>query len=365
MAKRPSPALSVGADIARARTLPKAFYLDDAWFERAGNKIFAPSWQFIGDSGMLEAGNTVHPFTLFKGWLDEPLVLTHDEGGAMRCLSNVCTHRGNLVADRACRTASMRCGYHGRTFGLDGTCQSMPEFEGVAGFPAAADNLKTIPVHRWGNFLFVSLAPKTAPGKVFAAVTDRLNWMPMERLTFSGYSRDYEVDAHWALYCENYLEGFHIPYVHRELNKVIDYDLYRTEPFRHGCLQVAHARDGREAFTIPPSSPDHGKRIAAYYYFIFPNLMFNFYPWGLSVNIVRPVSPGKSVVSFLSYILDESLRDSGAGADLDRVEMEDEEVVLNVQRGIRSRFYTRGRYSVKRETGVHHFHRMIAAAVAQ
>jgi choline monooxygenase len=30
-----------------------------------------------------------------------------------------------------------------------------------------------------------------------------------------------------------------------------------------------------------------------------------------------------------------------------------------VQRGVRSRLYHRGRYSPKRETGVHHFHRLL------
>ena len=50
----------------------------------------------------------------------------------------------------------------------------------------------------------------------------------------------------------------------------------------------------------------------------------------------------------------------GAGRDLDKVEMEDEEIVQQVQKGIRSRFYDKGRYSVTREQGTHHFHRLIA-----
>ena len=53
----------------------------------------------------------------------------------------------------------------------------------------------------------------------------------------------------------------------------------------------------------------------------------------------------------------------GAGADLDRVEREDESVVECVQQGVRSRIYERGRYSPSREQGVHHFHRLLAAAI--
>jgi choline monooxygenase len=88
--------------------------------------------------------------------------------------------------------------------------------------------------------------------------------------------------------------------------------------------------------------------------------MFNFYPWGVSVNVVRPVSSSKSVVEFLTYVGDESKLDTGAGADLHGVELEDEAVVESVQKGIRSRFYTHGRYSPTREQGTHHFHRLIA-----
>ncbi|MEQ1924401.1 MAG: SRPBCC family protein, partial [Pyrinomonadaceae bacterium] len=157
--------------------------------------------------------------------------------------------------------------------------------------------------------------------------------------------REYEVNAHWALYCENYLEGFHIPYVHRALNAVVDYGSYTTETFRYSSLQTGY---------------DDAGKVAARYLFVFPNLMFNFYPWGISVNVVRPVSPTKSVVEFLTYVGDETLLDKGAGADLHGVELEDEAVVESVQKGIRSRFYKHGRYSPTRERGTHHFHRLIA-----
>ncbi|MGZ3820479.1 MAG: SRPBCC family protein, partial [Mucilaginibacter sp.] len=111
---------------------------------------------------------------------------------------------------------------------------------------------------------------------------------------------------------------------------------------------------------LPSSSPDHGKNVAAYYFWVFPNMMFNFYPWGLSVNVVEPVSLGECRVRFLSYVWDESKLGKGAGSGLDKVEQEDEEIVENVQRGIRSRFYKQGRYSVKREQGTHHFHRILS-----
>jgi choline monooxygenase len=167
------------------------------------------------------------------------------------------------------------------------------------------------------------------------------------------------VRAHWALYCDNFLEGFHVPYVHRALAETIEYDTYRTETWEHGSVQIAVAKPGEPAFELPPGHPDGGSPIAAYYFWLFPNLMLNFYPWGLSVNVVDPCGIDRTRVRFLSWVGNASFRDRGAGADLHSVELEDEEVVQSVQSGVRSRLYHRGRFSPTREQGVHHFHRLL------
>jgi choline monooxygenase len=169
------------------------------------------------------------------------------------------------------------------------------------------------------------------------------------------------VRGHWALYCDNYLEGFHIPFIHAGLNDAIDYGNYTTELFEGGTLQLAVAKGADDVFDLPKESPDYGQRISAYYYWLFPNTMFNFYPWGLSINVVRPLAKDLTKVSFYCYVWDASKLGRGAGGDLDRVEREDEAVVELVQKGVLSRFYDKGRYSPERETGTHHFHRMIAA----
>ena len=88
--------------------------------------------------------------------------------------------------------------------------------------------------------------------------------------------------------------------------------------------------------------------------------MFNFYPWGLSINIVQPININKTKVSFISYVYNANKLDKGAGSGLDKVEQEDEEIVENVQKGLQSSFYKAGRFSSTREQGVHHFHRLLA-----
>ena len=99
--------------------------------------------------------------------------------------------------------------------------------------------------------------------------------------------------------------------------------------------------------------------MGAYYFWVFPNLMFNFYPWGLSLNVVQPLDVARTKVQFRTFVWDESALEKGAGADLDRVEREDEAIVENVQLGVRSRLYDRGRFSPDMEAGVHHFQRLL------
>ncbi|MDA8017263.1 MAG: aromatic ring-hydroxylating dioxygenase subunit alpha [Thermoanaerobaculia bacterium] len=355
--------LEIEPKIHRAATLPSEAYSDEALYRRGLEKVFARSWQFLGDEDLVKTPSSVCPVTLLEGSLDEPLVLSRDGGDEVRLLSNVCTHRGMLVAEHAGHVRHLRCRYHGRRFGLDGTCRHMPEFDDVEGFPAQSDHLRCLDFERWGRLLFGSLGAAAPFDEVFGDVRRRLGWLPLHEFTFDpARSRDYVVRCHWALYVDNFLEGFHIPFVHSGLDQVLDYGEYVSELFPWSNLQLGIDAAGGEGeiFDLPADSPDAGRRVAAYYWWIFPNTMLNFYPWGLSVNVVRPLGVDRTRVSFLSYVWRPELVEHGAGAFLDRVEREDEEVVEAVQRGVRSRLYDRGRYSPRREPGVHHFHRLLA-----
>jgi len=353
--------LHVDADIRRASTLPAAFYTDPIWFARTRETILRRGWHLVADQDRVRIPGQCFPFTLMEGVLDEPLLLTRDGEDRLHCMSNVCTHRGMVVCEGERTQTSLRCRYHGRRFGLDGSFQSMPEFDGVENFPAPTDDLAAVPFAAWNHFLFVSLDPAMPFAALTAEMRARIGWLPFERMTFDpARSRDYLVQANWALYLDNYLEGFHLPYVHSGLIGTIDFTRYRTDLFPWGSVQVAHSSPGEPALEPPEGSPDHGQRIAAYFFWLFPTTMFNVYPWGISVNVVKPLGPDRTRVSFSSYVLDASLIERGAGAALDRVEREDESVVESVQAGLRGHIYQRGRYSPGREAGVHHFHRLIA-----
>lgn len=334
------PIFEINPDIRRAETLSSKFYTDERYFDESKEKIFARSWQLIGRANEIE---NLRPRTILEDFLNEPVLLT-GSGENINCLSNVCTHRGKILVEKSCAANGIRCGYHGRRFDLSGKFLSMPEFEKAENFPSKKDDLTKIPFAVWRDFIFASINPVAPFADFIAEMNEKMKNFGFDALEFHS-ATDYQVNAHWALYCENYLEGFHIPFVHQALNQALDYRAYRTETLRYGVLQTGF--------------DDRGET-AARYFFIFPNLMFNFYDWGISVNIVKPIKKDLTKVSYQTFINDETRRGAGAGADLETVEFEDQKVVESVQKGINSRFYEKGRYSPAREQGTHHFHRLIA-----
>lgn len=349
----------ISKDIRDAQTLPSRYYTGADVFELTKNALFAESWQWVTDNASLNNVDLV-PVSLLPSFLDEPLLLAKSEN-LWRCLSNVCTHRGNLLVDKPCQSKRIQCGYHGRQFDMAGKFVHMPEFEDAKNFPGPKDHLPEVPLEWLGPMGFVRVTGDAPFEETFKPVIDRLPDYRWDELKLDPESvKTYELPANWMLYCDNYLEGFHIPYVHPELHKTLDPKGYATETLDRGTLQIGIASAEEAAFPARGNEPP----IGAYYFFLFPNLMLNFYPWGLSLNVVQPVAPKHTKIHYRSYVLDASRLGTGAGGALDVVEMQDEHVVAQVQLGVQSRLYDRGRYSPSQETGVHHFHRYLVEHLA-
>ena len=348
----------IDADIRKAHTMPSKYYTDPATFASicAG---FASYWHFSAHTSDF-AENNVLPLTHVESQTGEPMLLSKSEG-EIRCLSNVCTHRGMIVVDEPCNTKTLQCPYHARTFGLDGCMRNMPSFEEVENFPSPSDNLPEFATGFWNGLIFTGISPSTSFENWLKPVTERMYWWPgiNQLQRDNSRDRDWMIETNWALYVENYLEGFHIPFVHADLHTVLEHEEYSTELFEGGVLQIGEASDGEPCFELPEDSPDFGRKIAAYYWWLYPGLMLNIYPWGLSVNIVVPEEVGKTRVIYRGYVADPEMLGKGAGGDLDKVELEDQKIVEGCMRGVFSSAYDRGRYSPTMETGVHHFHRML------
>ncbi|MDP2307056.1 MAG: SRPBCC family protein [Pseudomonadota bacterium] len=350
-----------------------AAHADPARHPAVVSRVLAPAWHLAPPAP--DAPGSWAPFVLSPGSLDEPLLRVRDEDGVARTLSNVCTHRGMVLAACPGHGRRLRCGYHGRRFRLDGALESAPGFDGTPasptpgsptpgsrnpGFPGPDDSLPVVPEAEWGPLSFVSLAPDVPFADWIAPIRARLDGLYTDALVHDpAGTREWIVAAPWALYLDNYLEGLHIPYVHRSLDGALAPGGYRIHLSPHGSLQVGEAASGEPAFDLPAGHPEAGRRIAAFWFHLFPTTLVNAYPWGLSVNVVEPLGPDRTRVRFLSWVARPDLRSAGAGADLDRVEHEDEVVVEAVAHGVRSRLYRGGGYAPGHEDAVAHFHGLL------
>ena len=352
--------MDINKNIELAKTPSSSFYTSESIFKK-NIYIFENSYQFICHQSELKNTTSI-PFNLFKNWLDIPLLITK-ENDQIFCLSNVCTHRGNILCYEKEHKNKLVCNYHGRSFNLDGSLNHAPGFKETKNFPSKDDNLdKNISLINWNGLLFVNAGKNKSILTGLKEISKLVNWYPFEKLCFDEKaSNAYEINAHWALYCENYLEGFHIPYIHKGLSSDIENQSYKTILLEHSVLQLAKSSNKDDSFlgkgkvnNIPTND------IYALYFWLFPNIMLNFYKWGISVNVIEPLTKEKTRIRFISLPIKGHKQSSGNNNSVDHIELEDQKVILNVQKGIKSKFYDRGRYSAKHEKGTHHFHRLIS-----
>jgi choline monooxygenase len=352
-------------NLARATTLPADWYLGEESLARDQRRIFGRTWQLVGHTAQV-----ARPGDYFTCEVaGEPLVVARGGDGTLRALSNVCRHRAGPVAAGAGNRKTLQCGYHGWTYELDGHLRTTPEFEGVEDFERGSVCLPSVRADVFGPFVFATLDAQAPPLlDVLGPIAAETAQLGLERLR--PYRRhDWEIACNWKVYVDNYLEGYHIPIVHPGLHKLLDYAAYRVEAGRWHSKQHAPLRRSVTHSLYQRHLPEGGEPEALYYW-VFPNLMFNFYPDNLQVNVILPLAAERTLTRFEWFVaeperpgLAEEFERSFSFSD--EVQREDVAICEAVQRGLRSRFYERGRLSVARENGVHHFHGLVAEFVAQ
>jgi choline monooxygenase len=350
--------IPIDARIEKAATLPARVYTDPAVLEVENARVFGSSWQLVG-----RAGQVARPGDFFTGRVAGEEILVARDGEILRALSNVCRHRAGPVAAGAGSCRAFTCGYHGWSYGLDGRLLGTPEFDGVEDFRREDVRLPSFRLETWIGLVFAHLDPAApALASTLDALAPRLERRGLASMR-PAFRRDWTLDCNWKVYVDNYLEGYHIPVVHPGLMRELDYGAYRTETFRNHSLQIAPIRR-REGGALRGAEGDDAE-----YWWIWPNLMLNVYPDNFSTNLILPLGPGRTLTIFEWFFREpenprvaERVRETVAFSD--EVQREDVAICEAVQRGLLSRMYERGRYSARRETGVHHFHRLWADAMA-
>jgi choline monooxygenase len=348
-------------DIARASTIPARLYIDPVYLELERERVFAHTWQLVGRvEQVAEVGQF---FTAEIG--NDSIVVVRDTTG-VRGFYNVCLHRAGPVAHGCGKRQTLQCKYHGWTYTLAGELLRAPEMEGVERFTPADMRLRPVAVACWGPLVFANLDGKAPPlDEMLDDIPQRVAHFGCESMRYV-MRKEYDLACNWKVYVDNYLEGYHIPVVHPSLHKEIDYDAYRVEPKRYSSIQHAPLRPvGPGTAAQRQYDPAKSDIAEAVYGWLFPNMMVNVYLGQMQTNVVVPVSHDRTIVVFEWFATDppdDPKTDpdwSRLIAFSDEIQDEDVEICETVQRNLRSRVYDRGRYSAKRENGVHHFHSLL------
>ena len=346
---------------------PSSWYTDESVYVIERRTVFHNNWLIAARTDQVRK-----PGDFAAGFMaGEPYVVVRGEDGVLRAFFNVCRHHAAAVMLGEGCTDVMECPYHGWRYGLDGRLLSAPELGGVRDFDREAFGMVPMNVREWGPLVFISMGKQPAQWSAdLAELGRRLDKMNWAGLHFAE-RRSYTLECNWKVFVDNYLDGgYHVSCLHRGLAGQLDLDTYKTEIFDRYSVQSVAGRGGSGG-AARPRATDFRERIGygALYAWIYPNLMINRYGPMMDLNWVLPRGHNQTEVIF-DYFFSEVdgraardfMTDSLAASDL--VQQEDVGVCESVQRGLQSSSYDRGRYSVKREMGEHHFHSLLTGDFA-
>lgn len=335
-----------------AETLPANLYTTPEFHQYDQKEILSKSWQYICHISQLTKAENYITATV----ANKPIILVKGKDDILRAFYNVCRHRAGPLVTKNSKDKVLQCLYHGWTYNLDGKLIGTPEFEGVKNFDKENYSLRKIEVDIWEGLVFVNLM-ENPPGLNFfvEGISERIK--PIKLNTKKFHSRViYEINCNWKVYVDNYLEGYHLPHIHPELCKLLDYRNYITETYKYYSLQYSPFSGSENIY-----GAGNGE---AFYYFIFPNIMLNILPGRLQVNLVVPLSHNKTEVIFAYYYDDldsdkalKLINEDQSYSDI--IQVQDIDICQLVQKGLESNTYEKGRLSVKREAGLYHFQNLI------
>ncbi len=344
--------------ISAEQTVPSSWYTFPGYHEFDQEYIFARNWQAIGHLSQLRGAGDCITATI----ADNPVLVVRDKDVQLRAFYNVCRHRGGPLMTQDGNCKMLQCKYHGWTYHLDGSLRGVPRWDRVDLFDKKDYGLVPLPVAAWEDIVWVRLSDTEAALSDFVdGISGRILRGGISLLAnMHFYKRvSYEVRCNWKAYVDNYLEGYHLPHVHPELCNLLDLQKYATETSKFHSLQYSPFQSGDNLY-----GANGGE---AYYYFIWPNFMLNIIPGRLQTNRVIPVAVDRCQVVFDYFYDDIASTESKQRAEADieyahKIQIEDVEICEHVQRGLASRAYDRGRFSVECEEGVYHFQALLKRA---
>jgi choline monooxygenase len=339
------------APLEYASTIPAAWYIDERIGRLERERVFSNNWIAVGRTDQVESPGQFFTFEL----AGEPIIVVRGADHQLRAFYNVCRHHAAAITTLPSGVAQLlRCPYHGWTYGLDGGLKGVPEFAGVCNFNSNEYGLVPVQVAVQDKFVFVHLDPQPPPLEDFLGdLAGRISTSGLRFFTRTSYT----LACNWKVYVDNYLDGgYHVPHLHKALNSVLDYSEYTIENGTNYVLQSSPMVASTDAVVAQTRTGDR-----ADYYWLYPNFMINIYEGVMDTNLVLPLGEEKCMVIFDFFFGDATAEYKAESVAVsERVQAEDVAICESVQRGLHSRAYGAGRLSVRRETGEHLFHRLLA-----
>ena len=365
--------------------IPKAYTCPE-FYAIEQERVFATSWIAVGCTSQLQQSGQALVVTV----AGRSIIVTRDKAGRLRAFHNVCRHRGARLLDDGCqalRSARIRCSYHSWTYDLEGHCLGTPLFEGsdipenqrgafdmsgVKHFDKADYSLIPARVENWAGLIFVNLNPD-AP-----SLRAQLGDLP-ER--FASYRLDewrlvrakrYQIAANYKLIGENFMECYHLPWVHPELIKVSRLENhYRWQGpglYTGMCTTPIsqNAEVGGWQGLRPLSTLRGADAESARFVWLFPNTAMNVLPNHAFIMLACPEGPGQTSEETLILAHPECTEGSSVGEELDQlasfwdlVNRQDIAIVERVQAGLSDPAYRGGRMCYHFEEPLHRFQNMV------
>ncbi|MBM3541186.1 MAG: aromatic ring-hydroxylating dioxygenase subunit alpha [Alphaproteobacteria bacterium] len=351
-------------------------YTDPAFLARENERLFGRRWVFAGLVEDAPAPGTVCPVDV----AGRALLLARDGAGTLRVFHNFCRHRGMRLVDEARPARAIVCAYHGWSYALDGALLKTPHAGGLdvhdrAGLARPIPGLKPVRHTQWGPLVFVDLSG-SAPAfeDHFAPLIRR--WAGYDFATLRrAASRRYEIGANWKLVIENFIDVYHLPYVHPGLES---YCAMRDHSFIHdnhvfiGQSTDQYAPTDAAAGALPaiPGAPEGAaSRMDAFA--VFPNLCMTLFHDNLRIIHCRPDGPSKTVERVEVFLSGAAAHDPALAGPrealirrFEEFNLEDVALVERLQASLASSAWDGGHFVGPMDGGVERFQRLIARALA-
>jgi phenylpropionate dioxygenase-like ring-hydroxylating dioxygenase large terminal subunit len=196
----------------RAWSMPRGFYTDPKILALEAETLFLREWVCVGrEEEVAKPGD----YFAFKIW-DESVVVICGKDAQLRAFSNVCRHRGALIARGSGNRHVLLCPYHHWSYDTLGRLAAAPGIDPRDDFDRASCRLPEFHCTVWHGFIFVSLAddpPALAPR--LAGLEPLIAPYHMAEMKLH-HLADEIWPVNWKCLVENFMEGYHLSPLHKE-----------------------------------------------------------------------------------------------------------------------------------------------------